>query len=252
MDARVKLLCTLVFILCLNLNPMGAWPTYILFLTLVLAEHILSRLSIKTVLLRSLISIPFVLAALPLLITGSEPRFPVIFDDKSWLNISQPGLIKFLSIAVKSWMSIYSAILLSSTTKYGDLLNAFRQLGIPKVIVAILSLMWRYLSIMIDEAMNLMRARNSRSGSTRNKQISKGSLVWRAKVTGRMAGNLFLRSLERSERVYAAMTSRGYNGEQIQARVHPLSSLDFVIMLGISLLCVIFLVTAFYMNYGSF
>ncbi|MFN8419569.1 MAG: energy-coupling factor transporter transmembrane component T [Anaerolineae bacterium] len=42
---------------------------------------------------------------------------------------------------------------------------------------------------------------------------SGGSLRWRAQVAGGMIGNLFLRSYERSERVYAAMLSRGYQGQ---------------------------------------
>ena len=38
-------------------------------------------------------------------------------------------------------------------------------------------------------------------------------MAWRARVTGGMAGNLFLRAFERSDRIYAAMLSRGYDGE---------------------------------------
>jgi cobalt/nickel transport system permease protein len=39
---------------------------------------------------------------------------------------------------------------------------------------------------------------------------------------GGMAGNLLLRAFERSERIYAAMLSRGYDGE---ARALPLAPL---------------------------
>ena len=40
-----------------------------------------------------------------------------------------------------------------------------------------------------------------------------GSIAWRAKVTGGLVGSLFLRSYERSERIYAAMQARGFEGE---------------------------------------
>ena len=33
------------------------------------------------------------------------------------------------------------------------------------------------------------------------------------RIAGGMAGNLFMRSLERSDRIYVAMLSRGYDGE---------------------------------------
>ena len=42
---------------------------------------------------------------------------------------------------------------------------------------------------------------------------SGGSVLWRGKVAGRMAGSLMLRSFERSERIYNAMTARGYTGQ---------------------------------------
>jgi cobalt/nickel transport system permease protein len=39
-----------------------------------------------------------------------------------------------------------------------------------------------------------------------------------------MVGNLFLRSYERSERIYAAMVARGYSGEMRRLTPPPLSS----------------------------
>jgi cobalt/nickel transport system permease protein len=62
-----------------------------------------------------------------------------------------------------------------------------------------------------------MRAREARSGHPYELVPGGGrvggSLAWRGKVTGGMAGNLLLRSFDRSERIYAAMASRGYDGE---------------------------------------
>jgi cobalt/nickel transport system permease protein len=37
-------------------------------------------------------------------------------------------------------------------------------------------------------------------------------MAWRARVTGSMVGSLFVRSYERSERIYAAMLARGFDG----------------------------------------
>jgi len=56
-------------------------------------------------------------------------------------------------------------------------------------------------------------------------------------VTGGMAGSLLLRSIERSDRVYAAMLSRGYNGVLPAQEVAPLSRQEWWILgLGILLL----------------
>jgi cobalt/nickel transport system permease protein len=64
-----------------------------------------------------------------------------------------------------------------------------------------------------------------------------GSLRWRARVAGGMAGSLFLRSLERSDRVYAAMLARGYNGDPPAFAPVPLTNADRRVLLsGLSIL----------------
>lgn len=240
-NTRVKSIFTLAFILCVSLSPNGSWPAYILFLTVISAGILLSKLSMDKLLLRSLISLPFVLAAFPLLFTGPEPKHQVMIGDHFTLLISQPGAIRFISIAIKSWLSLMAAILLSSTTRFEELLAAFRQLGLPKLLVAILSLMWRYLSLMVDEAKSLARARDSRSAG----QANKGTLIWRAGVTGKMVGNLMLRSLERSERVYAAMSARGYSGEPPVRTSRSLTNRELWLLTAGILLCLAILTIAF-------
>lgn len=151
-------------------------------------------------------------------------------------------MIRFASIAIKSWLSLMAAILLSSTTPFDELLSALRKLGLPKLLVSILSLMWRYLSLMVDEARSLTRGRDSRSAGHSNM----GSLLWRADVTGKMVGNLLLRSLERSERVYAAMASRGYTGEPLVQITKPLTKNDYgLLTIGI-LICLLILALGYF------
>jgi cobalt/nickel transport system permease protein len=78
--------------------------------------------------------------------------------------------------------------------------------------VAIISFMYRYLGVLGDEAQRMNRARASRSAARPGRRAG-GSLLWRGRVTGAMVGSLFLRSYERSERVYSAMLARGFDGE---------------------------------------
>ena len=51
---------------------------------------------------------------------------------------------------------------------------------------------------------------------------------WRARVAGNMVGQLFLRSYERSERVYNAMVARGYKGHFYTLNPHVMRSHDWV------------------------
>ncbi len=226
MDARVKVVFTLAFIVALSLAPHGAWPAYILFLTLVLSATLFSRLPVSFVLKRALLAIPFVLAALPLVFSGPPPRYPLILTNIAIpLYYSPAGVVRFASITIKSWISLQAAIWLASTTQFPDLLAALRQLGVPALFTAIVGLMWRYLFVIGDETIRMLRARSSRSAAMPGSRPG-GTLFWRARVTGGMAGSLFLRSLERSDRVYAAMLSRGYNGEPPGLNRAPLSPSD--------------------------
>jgi cobalt/nickel transport system permease protein len=214
LDPRVKLIATLAFIVVTSLTPVGVWPVYVLLFALVLSVTIVSELGVRRVLARSSLALPFVLAALPIVFTSGETVLGTIPLGFGSLTVYAEGLERFASIAVRSWISVQAAIVLASTTPFPDLLMAMRGIKIPRLLVAVFGLMWRYLFVMADEAGRLMRARESRSGSTGNPRLKTGGkLAWRARVTGGMAGSLFLRSIERGDRIHAAMASRGYDGE---------------------------------------
>jgi cobalt/nickel transport system permease protein len=72
--------------------------------------------------------------------------------------------------------------------------------------------MYRYMYVLVEEAQRLMTARDARSAEGEGRRAG-GSIWWRARVTGNMIGTLFLRTYERSERIYQAMLARGFNGE---------------------------------------
>ncbi len=212
LDSRVKLALVVGFVLTVALTPVGAWPVYVLLLALAVSAELLSGLGIGFYLKRALLALPFVLAAVPVLFTTQGAALAHLPLN---LTISEPGLARFLSVALKSWISVQAALLLATTTPFPQILVAMRALRVPRLLVAIIGLMWRYLFVMVDEALRLMRARQARSGHVEidGSGNAGGSLAWRAKVTGGMAGNLFLRSLERSDRIYMAMLARGYDGE---------------------------------------
>jgi cobalt/nickel transport system permease protein len=229
LDGRVKFILTLAFILTSALTPMGAWPVYLLLLSLMLSVEILSGLGVRYVLKRALLALPFVLAALPVLFTTEGST---LFSLPFGLDVSQPGLERFASIVVKSWLSVQAAIVLAASTPFPELLVAMRAVKVPRLLVALYGLMWRYLFVLADEALRLMRARAARSGQSEHSQGKVGgSLVWRARVTGGMAGNLFLRAFERSDRIYMAMVARGYNGE-VRTLPFPRLSLASWVVLG--------------------
>jgi cobalt/nickel transport system permease protein len=222
LDARVKVVIALAYILCASLVPVGQFVAFALLWLLVLGGIGLARIGIGYVLRRSVVALPFALAAitLPFTVPGQTLfTLPLL----GGLSVSLEGTLRFLSIVIKSWLSLQMALLLVSVTPFPQLLWSLRALRLPPLLVTIVGFTYRYLFILSDEVLRLLRARAARSAERAGVR-SGGSLTWRGKVAGRMAGSLLIRSLERSERIYTAMAARGYQGEMrllTQAHWHP-------------------------------
>jgi cobalt/nickel transport system permease protein len=238
LDPRVKFILALAFILVTALTPPGAWPVYILLFSIVLSVEVLSELGVGSVLRRSSLALPFVLAALPVIFTIKGVPLLSLPLGPWTLTATHEGLARFASVAAKSWLSVQMAIVLAGSTPFPELLLAMRAIRLPRLLVAIVGLMWRYLFVLADEALRLMRAREARSGHQAAPGArAGGSVAWRARVTGGMAGSLFLRSFERGDRIYAAMASRGYDGEVRAFAIPPVSPAQWSILAaGIALL----------------
>lgn len=232
-DARVKFILTLAYILTAALLPLGVWPIYILLASILYVVVILSMIGVGYVIRRSAMAIPFLLAALPLVFTAPGTEVLTMTIGAWSVNISLEGVERFLSIAFKSWVSVQAAIILTATTPFPDLLAAMRAIRVHRLLVAVFGLMWRYLFVLGDEALRLIRARAARSSESGLKGTRKGrNLAWRATTTGGMAGNLFVRSLERSDRIYIAMLSRGYDGEERSVPLTRLRFSDWLVMIA--------------------
>ena len=241
LDARIKFILILAFILATALMPHGAWPGYVLLFAIIVAVEILSELGVGFVFKRAALAFPFVLAALPVIFTLPGPALFSLPLGGWTLTASQAGLERFISIALKSWISVQAAIVLASSTPFPELQLAMRAVGMPRLLVSIFGLMWRYLFVLADEVLRLMRARAARSGHSDQPGLKPGgSVAWRARVTGGMAGNLFLRAFERSDRIYMAMLSRGYDGEVRAAPLPPLGMSSWAILgAGLALLALL-------------
>jgi cobalt/nickel transport system permease protein len=159
----------------------------------------------------AVIALPFTLAAFPLIFTLQQQVVGAVDLGPLHVTISAEGLRRFLTIATGSWLAVQVALLLAFTTPFHDLVDALRELRLPRILVAIISFMYRYSAVLADEAARMTRARDARSADPSGR--GGGTLRWRASVTGRMVGSLFLRAYERSERIYAAMQARGFEGE---------------------------------------
>lgn len=228
LDPRMKVVITVLFIVSTVLLPDGAWASFLLTWGVVLATSRLAQLGTRYVVTRSFIAIPFALAAVS--VVFAVPGNPIMSGTIGpWhLVATDAGLIRFVSVVIRSWLSVQGAILLTATTTFPDLMHALHHLRVPSVLVAVISFTYRYLFILIEEVQRLLRGREARSAAAPDDTVRPGrSITWRAGVAGNMVGQLFLRSYERSERVYAAMLARGYTGQYLTVMPHTMQIRDW-------------------------
>jgi len=205
LDPRAKLLATLAFIAAVVLTPSVSWLAYGLFFVIITVPVLLSKVPLSYILKRSLVIIPFVLLVAVFIPFFKEGQIAAAVNLWGWhISLTYNGLELMGSILAKSWLSIISLILLTATTSFPQMLKGMERLRAPRVMVMLLSFMYRYIFLLTDEVMRMKQARDSRSFG--------GKRLWQVKTVGNMIGTLFIRSYERGERVYASMVARGFDG----------------------------------------
>ena len=94
----------------------------------------------------------------------------------------------------------------------------------------ILSFMYRYIYVLVDEMMRMKRAKDSRTVG--------GKRWFHVKALSHMVGVLFIRAYERGERVYLAMCSRGFSGQIKTLQDFKLNKTDFCFLLTMAMLLI--------------
>ena len=227
LDPRIKVLITVAFILSNAILPDGSWPAFALSWLVLLWANDQSKLGLGFTLKRSVIALPFAMVAVSAIFSPYGEALAVWDLGFITLMPTDLGLIRFFSILLRSWLSVQMAILMVATTQFPDLIHALEHLKLPRTLTTIIAFLFRYLFVLTNEVFRILRAREARSAGLPG--IKKGgSLLWRIKTTGSMAGQLFLRSYERSDRIYQAMISRGYTGHIRTLNPHEMNRVDWL------------------------
>lgn len=109
---------------------------------------------------------------------------------------------------------------------------ALKGLPFPKKMQEIVILTAQYLEILLLEIKQMQTAAKLRG--------LKGNSQWLRYISASMIGSLYLRSLERSERVYNAMLIRGYNGNfPVEIKISKMENFILIITSIIGILLTI-------------
>ena len=203
LDARAKLLVVLAYTgVLISYDPRAVAvlaPMSVLPLAMLWIGHVPVWFALRRVVVLS----PFIAAACVVSLVYDSRPIPAAFGP--WQFTVTGGQLVAADIALKFVMGLLALTALTGTTPFALLLQAMRWLRIPRPLVMQLGLVYRYLFVLIDEAMRLRRGRDFRGAG-------QAPLARRLVAAGAVVATLFLRTLRRGERIDLAMRARGFDG----------------------------------------
>ena len=123
-----------------------------------------------------------------------------------------------------------------AVTEFPKIIHALTHLRVPAILTTIISFLYRYLFVLTDEVMRMLAGAAGPLGSRSRRPVRWKRCYGGRRSPGNMAGQFFLRSYERSDRIYNAMLSRGYKGQLMTIHPHQFQRSDLLV--GVfSILC---------------
>lgn len=161
----------------------------------------------------SVFLIPFLLI-MPLSYPG-DVSFHVLGLPFAW-----EGFRLALVIMVKALAIVLVTYAMFGSSRFDISMIALQRLKCPKVIVQMLLFTYRYVFVFLAEMRRMDTAMRSRGFIKRPDRRT-------LQVMGDFVGTLLVRSFERTERIYKAMLSKGYQGEFHTLTLFAATSKDF-------------------------
>ncbi|GAW92728.1 cobalt ECF transporter T component CbiQ [Calderihabitans maritimus] len=207
LDSRVKLLTSIAFVvLVVSLQSLYSIALAALAIILII---VLSGIGVRYAIRRLVWILPFsgtIILLVPFT-HGGEPLAAFSLPGIT-LYVSGEGVYRALLLGSRVIVSVLTIMLVTATTTSVELLRAMRALHVPVIFIRLTEFTWRYVFVLLDELNRMHQARRARGFTLRT--------IWDSfsrKTLAETIGMLFLRSLQRAERVYQAMLARGFTGE---------------------------------------
>ena len=144
------------------------------------------------------------------------------FFDKSIVMVAgygiRGGIISMLTLVVKGLYTVLAVYALIATTTIEDICYALRMIKIPKIIVIVIMLIYRYIDVMSGEADRIYTAYRLRAPGQKGIAYN----YW-----GALVGQWLLRSMDRAQVVYESMMLRGFKGDFIPTK-KSVSAIDVI------------------------
>lgn len=151
--------------------------------------------------------------------------------------ITKQGANMAIIFTMRVATCVSAVVLLFITTPQQVLFKSLRSIGVPKIYVLTLEMAYRYIFLLMDMVREMYVAKKART-------IKSRSMFEEQKWVGGRMGYTLIRSLDMSEKVHMAMTSRGFTGDVKVMQQLQMRNLDyFTIAAAISLSVLLVLVS---------
>ena len=245
LDARVKLIATLIFMISLFIID-KFWPYAIVFLALV-ATIKLSNIPFKYIMngikpLKWIIIFTFVINIFFL------PGDPIV--SFGFIKITDQGVRQAIFMALRLILLVLGTSMLTLTTSPMDLtdgierlLNPFNKVGLPvHELAMMMTIALRFIPTLLDETDKIMKAQMSRGADFESKNI-----ISRAKNLVPLLVPLFVSAFRRAEELSMAMEARCYRGgyNRTKMRQSIITKNDYTAVCILVAYLVIIIVTRF-------
>jgi cobalt/nickel transport system permease protein len=216
LDPRAKVIVTLFFIVAVVSFDHYAVAPLLPFFVFPVILMATGNIPAHSVLRRLLLASPFVLVVgvfNPLLDREAAAVFGTIEIAGGWISL--------LSLLLRFTLTVGCGVVLVATTGFTAICMALERLGVPRAFVLQLLFLYRYLFVLAEESVRLVRARGVRSFGNRGTGL---------RAYSQIIGHLLLRTLDRAQRIHTAMVSRGFTGEIRMSRQSRITGRDVLFM----------------------
>ena len=229
LDARMKLLCIIIFITSLFFisNFLGYGFAAIFLFTLIKISKVPPKYLLRG--LRAIIFIIIFTAFLNIFFTAGDD---IVFS-LGFVQITQQGLVNAARMAVRLVMLIVGSSMLTLTTTPIQLTDAiefglapFKKIGVPAHEIAMMmTIALRFIPTLVEEMDKIMKAQMARGAD-----FDTGGVLKKAKSLVPLLVPLFISSFRRADELALAMEARCYRGDVGRTRMKQMKmqSRDFI------------------------
>ncbi|MFO7716567.1 cobalt ECF transporter T component CbiQ [Desulfosarcina sp.] len=182
---------------------------------------VVAQVSLAKVLMRLLAIVGFIsmfLLIMPFTVPVHSGDTVIVFGESNWLHFSLRGFGLAGTITAKAVAITLLMEPLLSTAPLPVILQGLSRLGVPEMAGQMVLLSYRYLNVFRHEARRMSAGMQVRGFRKRTDMTT-------IRAVANFLGMLFVRSFERTERVFDAMRARGYQErfpEQAELRLRAL------------------------------